>query len=208
LAESIETFWYASRIVKLERVYFGTSFYSFTDNSRNRVSEAVHIVNDRLAYFSGGDVLEAAWDDALAEFFHREVSYQPTVSAAAFWQQQLSELARRKQTYAAQASTISQLRAIVDYSRKNRIELFFVIPPEHDDVRVRMRETGMQGMYSAFKSSVLDLGPTYDCDFANDITRDRTNFVDPFHTTPAAASKITSSLWSGGREWCELRQSN
>jgi hypothetical protein len=73
---------------------------------------------------------------------------------------------------------------------------------------VRLREMGMQDMYSAFKSSVLDLGPTYDCDFANDITRHRTNFVDPFHTTPAAASKIVSSLWSGGREWCELRQAN
>ena len=208
LAESIETFWYASRLLKLHRVYFGASFYSFTDSSRNRVGEAVHIVNDRLAYFSGGDVLEAAWDDLLEQFFHREVNYQPTVSAPVFWQQQLSELARRKQTYSAQESTISQIRAIVDYCRKNAIELFFVIPPEHEEVRVRMREMGMQDMHAAFKSAVFNLGPTYDCDVANDITRDRSNFVDPFHTTPAAASMIVKSLWSGGQEWCELRRSN
>ena len=103
---------------------------------------------------------------------------------------------------------MSQLRAIVDYCRTNGIELFFLIPPEHDDVRVRVQELGMQDMYAGFKSAVLNLGPTYDCDFANDITRNRANFSDPFHTTPAAASIIVSSLWSGRREWCELQPSN
>lgn len=206
LAESIATFWYAARTVKLQSVYFGVSFYSFTDSSRDRVGSAVHIVNSPLAYFSSGDVLEAAWDDVAAQYFHHAVSYQPTVDVSAFWQQQLSELVRRKQTYSASEQTLAELRAIVRYCRVHGIGIFFVIPPEHEDVHRRMGELGMQDQYSVFKTTIAMLGPTYDCDVVNAITMDATNFQDPFHTTLAAASLITKSIWSGTHEWCEIRQ--
>jgi hypothetical protein len=205
LAESIATFWYAARIVKLERVYFGMSFYSFTDNSRNRVGEAVHVVNYPLAYFSSGDVLEAALDDVSAQIFHHAVSYQPAASASEFWEQQLGELTRRKQTYAASEQTLAALREIVTYCRAHGIEIYFVIPPEHEDVRNRIEVLRMGDLYMSFKSAVAGLGPVYDCDIASDFTRDAANFQDPYHMTPAAGSQMTTSIWSGRHEWCELK---
>jgi hypothetical protein len=205
LAESIATFWYAARTVRLESVYFGMSYYSFTDNSRDRVGAAVRIINNPAVYFSSGDVLEAAFDDAAAQFFRHAVSYGPNVDVSAFWQQQLGELARRKQTYSASEHTLTELRAIVRYCRAHGIKLFFVIPPEHEDARTRMQQLGMYDEYSAFKEAVAALGPTYDCDIANDITRDAANFQDPYHTTRAAASLITKSIWTGSREWCDIR---
>jgi len=204
LAESIATFWYAAHIVKLESVYFGMSYYSFTDNSRDRVGAAVRVIRNPLAYFSSGDVLEAAWDDAVARVTHHAVTYQPSVSAAAFWRQQLGELARRKQTYSASERTIGDLREIVRYCRAHGIAIFFVIPPEHEDVRTRMEQMGMLDDYLTFKATVAALGPTYDCDVANGITRDASKFQDPFHTTLAAASLITRSIWTGSREWCDF----
>lgn len=208
LAESIATFWYAAQTVKLKSVYFGMSFYSFTDNSRDRVAAAVRIIKNPLVYFSSGDVLEAAWDDALGRVFHHTVSYQPSVDASSFWQQQLGELARRKRTYSASEQTLMQLRAIVRYCRVYGIDIFFVIPPEHEDVRTRMEQLGMQDQYSEFKATVAALGPTYDCDVANDITLNAANFQDPYHTTRAAASQITKSIWSGTHEWCRLQRAD
>ena len=208
LAESVATFWYAVRVVKLERVYFGMSFYSFTDNSRNRVGEAVHVVNYPLAYFTSGDVLEAALDDVSAQFFHRPVSYQPTVDASKFWAQQLGELARRKQTYSASEQTIAQLREIVRYCQTHEIEIYFVIPPEHEDARARIEELGMRSRYVAFKSTLAVLGPTLDCDIAGEFTRDAANFQDPYHMTPAAGSLMTKSIWSGEHKWCELTRAD
>jgi hypothetical protein len=205
VAESIATFWYAARTVKLQKVYFGLSFYSFTDNLRNRVDAAVRIVNDPLLYYVSGDVLEAAWDDLSAQFLHHRVSYGPGVDAAAFWQQQLGELSRRKQTYSASERTLTELRSIVSYCRAHGIEIFFLIPPEHEDVRARIEALGMLPQYAAFKTTVAQLGPTYDCDVASDITRDAANFQDPFHTTVTVGSEMTRSIWSGRHEWCVLK---
>jgi hypothetical protein len=205
VAESIATFWYAARTVKLQKVYLGLSFYSFTDNLRNRVDAAVRIVNDPLLYFASGDVLEAAWDDISAQFLHHRVSYGPGVDAAAFWQQQLAELSRRKQTYSVSERTLTELRSIVSYCRAHGIEIFFLIPPEHEDVRTRIEALGMRTQYAAFKSTVAQLGPTYDCDVASDITRDAANFQDPFHTTVTVGSEMTRSIWSGRHEWCVLK---
>ena len=207
LAEAIATFWYATRIVKLQSVYFGATFYSFTDNSRNRVGAAVQIVNNRLAYFPNGDVLEVTWDDLLAEVFHHAVSYQPTVDTATFWRQQLGELARRKQTYPVSEQTLAELREVVRYCQLNGVRLFFVIPPEHEDVRRRIRDLGMQEQYAVFKATVARLGPTYDCDVPSETTRDAHNFVDPFHTTQAAAALIVHDIWSGQHEQCPIRDS-
>jgi hypothetical protein len=203
LSEAITTFWYATRTVRLQRVYFGMSFYSFTDSSRNRAVSAEHIVKRPFAYFSDGDVLEAAWDDVAARFLYHPVSYQPTVDVATFWQQQLAELERRKRTYSASEQTLADLRALVHYCRTHGIEIVFVIPPEHEDVRRRIEKLGMDRQYADFKASVADLGPTYDCDIANEVTRAATNFQDPFHMTRATATLMTRSIWSGRHDWCE-----
>jgi hypothetical protein len=203
LAEAIATFWYAARTVRLQSVYFGMSFYSFTDSSRNRVGSAERIVKTPLAYFSSGDVLEATWDDLAALFFHRVVNYQPTVDVATFWQRQLAELKRRKRTYSASEHTLTELREIVRYCRTHGITVAFVIPPEHEDVRHGIQELGMNDQYAEFKSTVAELGETYDCDVANEVTQDASNFQDPFHMTRAAATRVTKSIWSGKLDLCD-----
>jgi hypothetical protein len=172
------------------------------------VGEAVHIVNHPLAYFSSGDVLEAALDDVSAQFFHHAVSYQPTVDPSKFWVQQLAELSRRKQTYSASDQTLAQLRDIVRYCRTHQIEIYFVIPPEHEDVRTRIDDLGMRDGYSAFKSTLAALGPTFDCDIPSEFTRNAANFQDPYHMTPAAGSLMTKSIWSGEHQWCELTRAD
>jgi hypothetical protein len=121
----------------------------------------------------------------------------------------LAELERRKRTFSASGETLAKLQEIVRYCREHGIKLFFVIPPQHEDVRSRIQELGMGDRYVAFKAAVNELGATYDCDVSNALTRNRANFLDPFHTTAAAAAMVASSIWSGQRnEWCDMRLRN
>ena len=204
-AESISSFWYAARTVRLQSVYLGVSFYSFIDSSRNRVSAAERLVSHPAASFASGDVLEATWDDISAQFLHHAVNYRPTVDVATFWRQQLGELVRRKASYPASAQTLAQLAAIVSYCRLHGITFAFVIPPQHEDVRARIAQLGMDAQYREFKATVSALAPTYDCDISNSLTRDAGNFQDPFHTTTAAATAVARSIWSEPHTWCEAR---
>jgi hypothetical protein len=204
LAESIASFWYATRTVRLQSVYFGVSFYSFIDNTRNRVSMAQHLVKSPVASFTNGDVLEATLDDVLGQFLHHTVSYRPTVEVATFWRQQLGELARRRDSFPPSASTLAQLAAVANYCATHGIAFTLVIPPQHEDVRRRIVALGMQKQYDDFKATVTALGTTYDCDVSNELTRDAANFQDPFHMTPAAAALVAQSVWSGRHTWCEV----
>jgi hypothetical protein len=203
LAESIASFWYATRTVRLEHVYFGMSFYSFIDNTRNRVSAAERLVKNPLASFTSGDVLEAALDDILAQFLHHTVNYLPGVEAT-FWPQQLGELERRRDSFPPSASTLAEIAAIERYCAAQGIAFAFVIPPQHEDVRRRIVELGMRQQYADFKSSVTALGRTYDCDVSNEFTRDADNFQDPFHMTPFASELIAQSIWSTQHVLCEV----
>jgi hypothetical protein len=204
LAESIASFWYAARTVRLESVYFGVSFYSFIDNTRNRVDAAERLVNSPPTSFANGDVLEATLDDILGQFLHHTVNYGPTIEVAAFWQQQLGELTRRRDSFPPSASIFAELVAIEKYCATHGIAFALVIPPQHEDVRRRIVMLGMQKQYADFKSTVSALGRTYDCDVSNEITRDAANFQDPFHMTPAAAAVVAQSIWSGRHIWCEV----
>ena len=204
LTEAITSFWYAARTVPLQRVYFGVSFYTFVDSSRDRIGSAEHLLGSPLARFTSGDVLEATWDDILSQFLHHAVNYRPTVDVTTFWQQQLGELVRRKESYPASARTLGELQEIVNYCRAHGIVFAFVIPPQHQDVRERIAQLGMQPEYGAFKATVTALAPTFDCDVANAVTREAGNFQDPFHTTAAAATRVAQSIWSGRHAWCEV----
>lgn len=204
LAEAISSFWYAARTVPLQRVYFGVSFYTFIDSARNRIEPAEYLIASPLARFASGDVLEATWDDILAQFLHHAVDYRPTVDVATFWQQQLGELVRRKESYPVSVQTLRELKAIVNYCRAHGIAFAFVIPPQHQDVRARIAQLGMQEEYRAFKATVMMLAPTYDCDITNAITRDAGNFQDPFHTTATASTVVAQSIWSERHAWCEV----
>jgi hypothetical protein len=204
LTEAIASFWHAARTVPLERVYFGVSFYTFTDGARNRVPPAEHLLTSPLARFTSGDVLEATWDDILGEFLHHAVNYHPTVDPATFWQRQLGELVRRKQSYPPSAQTLRELADLLSYCRARHITFAFVIPPEHQDVRERIAQLGMEQQYRDFKATVAALGTTYDCDVDNAVTRDAGNFQDPFHTTDSAAALFARSIWSDQHPWCEV----
>ena len=128
-------------------------------------------------------------------------------SRATFWQQQLGELSATQAELPGIGGTLAQTAgnraAIAGNMGSTSV---FVIPPEHDDVRRRIGELGMDREYAALQERRWPgSGQTYDCDITNELTRDNGNFRDPFHMTRSAAARVAKSIWSGNTEWCEPR---
>jgi hypothetical protein len=208
LRESISTFWFASRKVKLQKVFFGISFMEYNPYPLDRVRQAEEITRHRALYFSNPDVLETTAYDISDGVFHRPVNLLPQVSKAAFWTSQLQYLTKRYKRNGPPQNLKDEIRRIVEYCHARNISITFVIPPQHMDAQRRIRELGVENDYQQFKSDLESMAAVYDCDLNSDLTRDKTNYADPFHLTRSAAMRFTEDLASGKPKWCRTAGAN
>jgi hypothetical protein len=205
LRESIATFWLASQKVRLQRVFLGVSFMSYNTNPRNRVTETEEMVRQPAFYFLKSDVIETTAYDIADAFFHYHTSLSPQVSRDAFWLSQLDYLAKRYKRKASPGTLKDEMRKIVEYCLAHNISIIFVIPPQHVDAQRRVRELGVEEEYRQFKSDLASIAPVYDCDIESDLTRNKSNYSDPFHLTDNAANRLVADIWSGNPKWCQVR---
>ncbi len=190
-----------SQKVSLNRVYFGVSFVEYNAYPLNRVTETEAIEANRALYFFNSDVLETATYDALDQFFHKPMDLGPRASREVFWKLQLDFLNSRYRSNPYPSQLNAALRNIAAYCHANAIAFVFVIPPQHEDARHRLRELGVQDQYWRFKHDLSSIAVTYDYDVDSGLTADANNFIDPFHLTVEAARQVVRDLWSGDLRW-------
>jgi hypothetical protein len=208
LRESVSTFWFASRKVKLHKVLFGISFMEYNPYPLDRVRQAEEITRHPALYFPNPDVLETTAYDISDGVFHRPINLLPQVSKDAFWASQLEYLTKRYKRNGPPQNLKDELRRIVEYCHARNISITFVIPPQHIDAQRRVRELGVENDYQQFKSDLESMAAVYDCDLDSDLTRDNTNYADPFHLTRSAAMRFTEDLASGKPKWCRTAGAN
>jgi hypothetical protein len=204
LRESVSTFWFASREVKLEKVFFGISFMQYNPYPRDRVIQAEEIARNPALYFLNSDVLEATAYDIADAVLHKRTNLSPQVSKDVFWVSQLQYLTTRYKRTASPQNLSDDLRKIVEYCRARNISIIFVIPPQHMDAQRRIGDLGVENDYQQFKSDLVSMAPVYDCDINSDLTRDKSNYVDPFHLTESAAARFAEDVGSGKPKWCRM----
>lgn len=204
LRETIDAFWYASRETGLRRVYFAIDFMSYNEDPRDRLPQAEAILRNPMLYFLNSDVLEAGTYDIGDTAFHRSTILGPQMSKDVFWQSQLQYLTARYKRDADPGSLRSKLRELVNYSNQHGIQFVFVIPPQHVDAEKKIRELGVEDQYERFKHDLAQMALVYDCDIDSSLTRDRNNFLDPFHLSSPAARQLVSDLWSEHPRYCRV----
>ncbi len=202
LRESVSTFWLASRRVELQKVVFGISFMEYNPYPRDRVIQVEEIARHPALYFLNSDVLETTAYDIADAIFRVPINLLPQASKDAFWVSQLQYLNTRYKRKASPQNLKTEIREIVEYCHAHHISIIFVIPPQHTDAQRRVRELGVEDDYQQFKSDLVSMAPVYDCDIDSDLTRDKSNYVDPFHLTERAAARFTEDLGSGKPKWC------
>lgn len=202
LQESVSTFWFASHKVKLQKVLFGISFMEYSPYPQDRVIQAEEITRHPALYFLNSDVLETTAYDIADAIFHHPTNLSPQVGTDAFWASQLQNLATRYKRRTSPQNLKVELRKIVEYCHTHNISIIFVIPPQHVDAQRRIPDLGVEDGYQEFKRHLVSIAPVYDCDIESDLTRDKSNYLDPFHLTDKAAAGFAEDLRSANPKWC------
>jgi hypothetical protein len=87
------------------------------------------------------------------------------------------------------------LRAVVGLCQSKGIELHLFIPPTHVDLVEKIHQLGLGEQYARFKQELPGIAPTIDFDLPTELTRDSSNFHDPFHGKEALAVEVIEQLW-------------
>jgi hypothetical protein len=204
LRESIDLFWLASRETKLRNVYFGVTFQGYNAYPQDRVPQAESIFKDPALYFLDSDVLEAGVYDIGDAVFHHRTNLGPPQGRDAFWQTQIHFTAEHYKRIMDPGDLRNQLRQIAEYARAHGIAFVFLIPPQHVDVQREVSTLHLEGEYARFKSDLAAISPVYDCDIDNSFTRNKDNFLDPFHLNESAAKQLALDIWSGQPTLCRM----
>ncbi len=202
LRESVSTFWFASRRVELQKVLFGISFMEYNPYPLDRVIQAEEISRHPGLYFLNSDVLETTAYDIADAILHIPINLLPQVSKDAFWASQLQYLSTRYKRKSSPQNLKDEIQKIVEDCHARNISIIFVIPPQHIEAQQRVQELGVADDYQQFKSDLVSMAPVYDCDIDSDLTRDKSNYVDPFHLTASAAARFAEDVGSGNPRWC------
>jgi hypothetical protein len=196
----IETFWYTSDIIKLERVYIQVAFHNYSKNSSyNLMSDAQKVKSRPYLFFSRFYFLK----ESAMDVYYSLLSNEPSLNSdlpfnQKNWNSILENQGRsslESMTYPSQY--FSELKKIAAYCRENNIELGFIIFPDHSDFHDLIAELQMQDAYERYKRDIYSLGKVYDYDSAmSPIATDISNYVDIFHLKRALTCKyIIRDIW-------------
>lgn len=187
LLEVIKTFWEVVENGQIDEVYIGINFTMYNKYSnRDRVSEAIRLKDNFLLYAYSSYTLNSTFGILKALITGIEPTIGvPTTSREQFWEHQLKISARDSyQTYQYPDNYLLELKRIAKYCNKNSIKLVFFIPPGSIDLQNKVKEFKLSEYEERFKNDIKALGDVYDFDFPSGLTKNRENFIDPYHFTP------------------------
>lgn len=200
-SEIVDTFWYATKFVKLKKVFIGMNFDSYNNfNSMNRFPETDAIMKNMLLYLVNKDAVKSSFYNVLTQFAGREValSNRPHMTQEQFWIEGL-EFARISinKKYAYPGRLNGKLKEIKRYCDANGTELAFIMLPTHTDVQERVARFGLNEQSQRFFDDLRSLGKIYNFDYPNTLTRDRDNFGDPYHLK--STDIVVQDVWGRGK---------
>ena len=200
LPEIISTFWELTKYTNLKEVYIGISFIDFNGSQyRNRVPEAIKIKANPASYIFSKSALRSSLLIMESIAFNQKMEIGiPELPENEFWNYQLDVTANR--FYANHSYPVTYYEGLVKmaaYCRQNNIKLVIFIPPSHVDLQKKVHEFKFEAEEEKFRVDLMKLGDVYDFDFSNELTRERSNFSDPFHVKTMGSREVISTMFSG-----------
>lgn len=194
-----ETFWHVTEQIKPESVYFQVAFMNYNSNrSYSLFPFGQDYVDKPYSYFTRKEILYDCYynlkyllsGDSL--LFERNYQYSNIEL-----QNKISERSIRMffNNYDYPENYHNELQRIADYCKINDIEINFIILPVYDEVHTYLAEHNLEEMNSRFKNFIKSLGHTYDFDIPNELTENRDNFTDYFHTKIFVVDDLTEQIW-------------
>ena len=198
MPEIINTFWHITEYHKLEKVIFGINFnlYNATFDS-NRVDEALELKRSPLNYIFSRYNFKSSFYILKSLVTGKDVHIEkPKMNREEFWNFQLEHAAKGHYSrYVYPKDVYKELQKISDYCKEHEIELIIIIPPTHVDLQKRIEDFNLKEEERKFKNDLKKIAKVYDFDYPNEITRDRANFLDPYHFNDSIADVLIKALF-------------
>jgi hypothetical protein len=184
-SEIVDTFWYAARLAKLNKVYIGINFDAYNKfNCMNRFPEMESIMRNPLLYLVNTSVLRSECYIIKSLLTGRSIvlSNKPTVSRDQFWQDQLEHSRNAiNGKYLHPDNLYDNLKKIKTFCQDNKIELTFIVLPTHLDMQERITRFNLTLEHNRFYGDLHGLGKTFNFDYPNNLTQNKNNYEDPYH---------------------------
>jgi hypothetical protein len=200
MREILDTFWFAAKHQKLERVYIGLNLTLYNDyNITDRTKTYLTISENPALYFVNRTVLRSAVYATYSYVTATDLKLGvPSEDADTFWLHQLRDVnGGYFRNYVYPVHYRSELQQVAEHCKRNGIKLSFIIFPTHSDVHGLMTQYNLTESNLKFREDLRQLGVVYDFDFPNELTARRENFRDPDHTTGTVTESVTVQIWKG-----------
>ena len=183
---------------KLNQIMLGINFDIFSvHNTRNRVTKAYDIIEHPHKYFYHKPVLNSIIQYFSSEFFHKEIQHDKVnMTKEEFWQYQLSTSADNSfRNHSITNELYDKLDEIIKMCQNRDIKLTVFIPPTHTDLQRKIIQYNKIEEFEFLKNYfVKHKVQLINFDIKNSFTKDKSNFIDPYHLNKSEINKMCEIL--------------
>jgi hypothetical protein len=204
LREAVDTFWFATKRTRLERVYLGVNLDTYNETNYSERTKLFPVVKENLAlYFVNRTVLQAAVYDVYSQLTDTDLKLGlPTMGRDAFWAHHLENvLGAYFEKYVYPTKYKRQLQELAQYCQAHGIQLTFVIFPSSLDAQRLIQKHKLDHESARMRHDLAALAPVYDFDYENEITADKENYRDPVHFRGPIQAQLIREIWGGDRRY-------
>lgn len=200
LREMIDTFWFAQRQMPLRNVYIGLNLNVYNDyDYTQRTRTYLTIEGNPAIYFVNRTVVEAAFYSLYAATHSSFRLGVPPMSREDFWLQQLGPVtASFYRNYVYPDRSRRDLQGIAEFCQSHDIRLTFIIFPTSVELQNRVHDFHLESANAQFRHDLALMATTYDFDYPNEVTEQKSNYLDPYHFNGEVAARLAQEIWGGG----------
>jgi hypothetical protein len=203
IKEICKVFWFASKIIKLKKVYIGINFDLYNSlNNRDLMTKTQSILDNPLFYFTNFNIWESIYYILKSQTDHKDIILsRPDLSKADFWKYQININAKRLfESYVYPYSYFNSLSEIAGYCEKEGVKLYFIVFPTHADLRNKIRDNNLTGYEEKFQKDLFSFSEVLYFDQDNYFSKDSSFFNDPFHYSEFYGEMLICTIWGSANK--------
>jgi len=198
LKEMIQSFWWATEIVKPDTVLIGINLNLYNKfNRRFWVEETLSRKGNFFTYafnkYTFNATVALARSLAISEKDASPAVEDPGAKEY-YWNKKLGETDKFYKNITYPDGYYKQLAEIAEYCNKEGIKLIFWIPPLHQDYHEVLKEYDLKEYTDKFRSDLRSLGDVFDFNYDSKLIIDSQNFRDPVHFNAQVAREIEKEI--------------
>jgi hypothetical protein len=198
LNEIIDLFYLAKRQRKLNHVVLGINFNLFNEfDHTSRVGNIESMINNPLKYIFNRNVAQACFYVIRGAITGKNIQYKPSMTRDEYWNYYIETKGRHWYAKYKYSENLNNRLVSLDSSAiKDHIKLTLIILPLSREFHERLVEFGLSKVEDDFLYKMGKLQASIiNYDFENDITKNKSNFMDPVHFNKDIGHILVNEIW-------------